>query len=41
MRASHVRGELDALADADYAKSLQWFFKSGKGEYGEGDFSSA
>ena len=29
--------ELDAEADRERAKSSAWFFKTGKGEYGEGD----
>jgi 3-methyladenine DNA glycosylase AlkD len=32
-----VRAELKLLSDPVYAKRLQGFFKSGKGEYGEGD----
>lgn len=32
-----VKEELAALADAERAKALAWFFKTGKGQYGEGD----
>lgn len=37
MRASDVFAELDAVSDATDAKNLQRFFKTGPGEYGEGD----
>jgi len=30
-------GELKNIADSEKAKNLRWFFKTGKGEYGEGD----
>ena len=29
--------ELQQIADPEIAKNLSWFFKTGKGEYGEGD----
>jgi 3-methyladenine DNA glycosylase AlkD len=32
-----VEHDLAALADPKRAKGLAWFFKTGKGEYGEGD----
>ena len=32
-----VERDLAAVADAKRAKGLAWFFKTGKGEYGEGD----
>ncbi len=32
-----VKAELENLSDPEHAMKLQGFFKTGKGEYGEGD----
>jgi len=37
MKASNVLAALIAQADPARAKSSEWFFKAGPGEYGEGD----
>ena len=37
MTATEIRKRLRVLASAEEAKVLQWFFKTGPGEYGEGD----
>lgn len=37
MKASDVKARLKRMADPEIAKNLQWFFKTGPGEYGEGD----
>lgn len=34
---AQIRAHLDTLADAETAKSAMWYFKTGPGEYGEGD----
>ena len=34
---SNLRRELESASDEKRAKNLVWFFKTGKGEYGEGD----
>jgi len=34
---TQIKTELKKLADPKKAKDLSWFFKTGKGEYGEGD----
>lgn len=33
----NLQKDLRALADSERAKSSKWFFKTGKGQYGEGD----
>jgi 3-methyladenine DNA glycosylase AlkD len=37
MKLEAIQRELEAAADPAKAKTLQWFFKTGPGEYGEGD----
>ena len=37
MTAEDIKNDLKFLADFDHADNLQWFFKTGKGQYGEGD----
>jgi 3-methyladenine DNA glycosylase AlkD len=32
-----IKREMSQLSDPDRAKNLSWFFKTGKGQYGEGD----
>jgi 3-methyladenine DNA glycosylase AlkD len=32
-----IKIEMSQLSDPDRAKTLSWFFKTGKGQYGEGD----
>lgn len=34
---NHLKRDLAQLADSDRARNLSWFFKTGKGQYGEGD----
>lgn len=33
----NIKDDLKSLADPERAKNSMWFFKTGKGEYGEGD----
>jgi len=35
---SELRLIMKTLADRNVAKTMQWFFKTGSGDYGEGDF---
>ena len=35
---SRLKSDLSALSDPVRAKNLSWFFKTGVGQYGEGDF---
>ncbi len=37
MTAENVQKELNAHASAERKKALEWFFKTGKGQYGHGD----
>ena len=37
MTIRDIKRRLQKLADKETAKTLQWFFKTGRGEYGEGD----
>ena len=35
--AEDIKNELKFISNFDHANNLQWFFKTGKGQYGEGD----
>ena len=37
MNLKELKKAIRANANKDHAKTMQWFFKTGKGEYGEGD----
>lgn len=37
LNAAQVSAHLETLADAEIAKNSAWFFKTGPGEYGEGE----
>ena len=37
MNLNELKKTIRANANKDHAKTMQWFFKTGKGEYGEGD----
>jgi 3-methyladenine DNA glycosylase AlkD len=37
LNLNEVKKVIRANANKDHAKTMQWFFKTGKGEYGEGD----
>jgi len=36
-RLKELRKEIKSLRSPEVSKTMQWFFKTGKGEYGEGD----
>ena len=36
-RLKELRKKIKVIGSPDVSKTLQWFFKTGKGEYGEGD----
>jgi len=36
-RLKELRKEIKSLSSPEVSKTMQWFFKTGKGEYGEGD----
>jgi len=36
-RLSELRKKIKSVASPDVANTMRWFFKTGKGEYGEGD----
>ena len=36
-RLTELRKKIKSLASPEVSKTMQWFFKTGKGEYGEGD----
>ncbi len=37
MNVEELKNDLKFLANFEHANNLQWFFKTGKGQYGEGD----
>jgi len=37
IKLKELKTTIRANTDKNYAKTMQWFFKTGKGEYGEGD----